>query len=223
MSEGSDPNHGPVFPPWFDRAVKIGGAFALAGLLWFGALFAYAQSPETLAVGYRPEQPVAFSHKTHAGALGMDCRYCHNTVERTAHASVPPTDTCMNCHATVLKDDETMIPVNESHATGRPIKWVRVHDLSDYAYFNHRAHVRRGVGCVSCHGRIDRMEVVTQEKTLSMGWCIDCHRNPEEHLRPQEEITSMDWVPEADPMVLGARIREERNINPSTDCSTCHR
>lgn len=223
MSEGSDRPDGPIFPPWTDKVVKIGGAFAAFGLLWYGVLFAYAQSPSTLAVGYQPEQPIQFSHATHAGALGMDCRYCHNTVERTAHASVPPTHTCMNCHATVLKDDEKIVPIHESHASGKPIKWIRVHDLGDYAYFNHRAHVMRGVGCVSCHGRIDKMEVVTQEEPLSMGWCLDCHRNPEEHLRPQEFVTSMDWVPEEKPEVLGAEIREERNINPSTNCSACHR
>jgi len=223
MTEGSDPKGGPIFPPWFDKVVKIGGAFALLGAVWYGAIFVYAASPRTLNVGYQPEQPVKFSHATHAGKLGMDCRYCHNTVERTAKANLPPTDTCMNCHAAVLKDDELLVGVQESHATGKPIKWIRVHSLGDYAYFNHRAHVMRGVGCVTCHGRIDKMEVVTQEEPLSMGWCLDCHRAPEKNLRPQDQITSMEWMPEEDPEVLGKKIREERNIHPSTSCSVCHR
>jgi hypothetical protein len=111
----------------------------------------------------------------------------------------------------------------QSYATGMPVEWIRVHDLPDFVYFNHSAHVNRGVGCVSCHGRVDKMEVVYQDQPLHMAWCLDCHRNPEPNLRPQEAITTMDWVPQEDPALLGTRIREERNINPSTDCSTCHR
>ncbi len=140
-------------------------------------------------VGYAPEQPVPYSHALHAGQLGIDCRYCHNTVETAAHAAVPPTQTCMNCHAAIRKESEKLIPVRASYATGMPIPWVRVHDLPDYVYFNHSAHVRRGVGCVSCHGRVDTMEVVYQAEPLSMGWCLDCHRNPERHLRPVEFVT----------------------------------
>jgi hypothetical protein len=129
----------------------------------------------------------------------------------------------MNCHSMVRKSSEKLTPVLESYATGMPVEWIRVHDLPDYVYFNHSAHVRRGVGCVSCHGRIDTMEVVTQVEPLSMGWCLDCHRSPESHLRPVEFITEMDWVPEEDQMVLGARLRETNNINPPVDCNTCHR
>ena len=153
----------------------------------------------------------------------MDCRYCHTGVETSAHASIPPTQTCMNCHAKVRAESEKLIPVRESFATGMPVPWIRIHDLPDYVYFDHSAHVRRGVGCVSCHGRIDSMEVVYQAKPLSMGWCLDCHRNPDKNLRPVEFVTQLDWVPEEDQLVLGARLREELNINPKDTCYTCHR
>jgi hypothetical protein len=153
----------------------------------------------------------------------MDCRYCHSTVETAAKAAVPPTQTCMNCHAKVRTTSDTLIPVRESHATGMPIEWIRVHDLPDYVYFNHSAHVTRGVGCVECHDRVDKMEVVYQAEPLSMGWCLDCHRDPEPRLRPVEEVTNMAWAPAEDRRTVGARLREQYNINPSEDCSTCHR
>ncbi len=164
-----------------------------------------------------------YSHALHAGELGIDCRYCHNTVERAAYAAVPPTATCMNCHATIATDSDKLVLIRQSAASGAPIHWQKVHDLPDYVYFNHSAHVARGVGCVSCHGRVDKMERVYQAEKLSMGWCLDCHRDPEQHLRPQQYITDMTWVPAEDQAVLGARLRKENDINPSTDCSTCHR
>ena len=190
---------------------------------YFAALIYFGASPRTTDVGYAPRQPVPYSHALHAGDLGIDCRYCHSTVEVAARAAVPPTQTCMNCHSRIRAQSAKLIPVRESYATGMPIEWVRVHDLPDYAYFNHSAHVRRGVGCVSCHGRVDKMEVISQVEPLSMGWCLDCHRNPEKHLRPQEYVTKMDWVPPEDQATLGKRLCEANNINPSVDCSTCHR
>ena len=186
-------------------------------LVWYGG------SPKTTDVGYQPEQPVPFSHKMHAGELGMDCRYCHTTVEKAAFAAVPPTDICMGCHANIRTTSDKLIPVRESHASGLPIPWIKVHDLPDYVYFNHSAHVTRGVSCVECHGRVDRMEVVYQKETLSMGWCLDCHRNPDTHLRPAELVTQLDWKPTEDPAALGARLRSEHGIDPSADCSVCHR
>jgi hypothetical protein len=183
----------------------------------------YAGSPQTTDVGYSPEQPVPFSHAQHAGELGIDCRYCHNTVEGAAFAAVPPTQTCMNCHERIAVDSALMLPVRESMASGNSVRWIKVHDLPEFAYFDHSAHVTRGVGCVSCHGRIDTMDRVTQVEPLSMAWCLDCHRQPEPHLRPPEFVTQMDWQPIEDPQALGARLRAERNINPPTDCSTCHR
>jgi hypothetical protein len=223
MTDGPNPPRGPVFPPWFDRFVKVAGALVAGGGVYVVFLYATIASPTTQQVGYMPKQPVAYSHRVHVGELGMDCRYCHTTVETAAFAAIPPTQVCMNCHTMVRKDSEKMAPVRESYATGQPLRWRRVHDLPDYAYFSHQAHVTRGVGCVSCHGRVDRMEEVWQEKPLNMGFCLDCHRNPEPHLRPREAVTVMDWVPDEDPETLGARLRKEMDVNPSTDCSTCHR
>jgi hypothetical protein len=212
-----------IFPKWtgvLRPAVAIG---ALGGLLYATVIVAFGFSPQATDVGYKPVQPVPYSHALHVGQLGMDCRYCHTGVEVAANALIPPSQTCMNCHKTVRANSEKLIPVFESYSTGMPVEWIRVHDLPDYVFFNHSAHVRRGVGCVSCHGRIDTMEVVSQQKPLSMGWCLDCHRNPEEHLRPVDFVFQLDWVPEEDQMVLGARLRKINDINPPQDCSTCHR
>ncbi len=212
-----------TFPKWINKLVLVFPAFAVLGGLYVLVLVVLGASPETTAVGYAPEQPVKYSHALHAGKLGLDCRYCHTTVHDAAHAAIPPTQTCMNCHATIRKDSKKLTLVRESHATGQPIEWVKVHDLADFAYFNHSAHVNRGIGCVSCHDRVDKMEVVYQAHPLNMGWCLDCHRNPEEHLRPLDKITEMDWEAPEGQQAFGARFRETHNINPSTDCSTCHR
>lgn len=172
-----------------------------------------------------PAQPVPYSHALHAGKLGLDCRYCHVSVEQGAHANVPPTQTCMNCHSNVSIDASRqwkIEPIKKSYDTGKPVEWVKIHDLPDYAYFNHSAHVNRGVGCVTCHGRIDQMEVVYQAKPLSMQWCLECHREPEKFLRPLDQITNMTWDPE-NQLEVGRKVKEEHKINPSQDCSTCHR
>ena len=212
-----------VFPKW-TWILRPGIAVAaIGGAIYVTVIVTFGFSPKTTDVGYAPVQPVPYSHALHVGQLGIDCRYCHTTVEEAAHAAIPPTQTCMNCHSAVRTNSEKLIPVRQSYATGMPVEWIRVHDLPDYVYFNHSAHVRRGVGCVSCHGRIDTMEVVSQVEPLSMGWCLDCHRNPERHLRPVEFVTAMDWVPEDDQVVLGLRLREEYDINPKVDCNTCHR
>ncbi|HEY4761944.1 MAG TPA: cytochrome c3 family protein [Thermoguttaceae bacterium] len=211
------------FPPWIDRIRPLAGAVLVIVPVYAIGLIYYAGSPQTTDVGYSPQQPVPYSHAMHAGELGIDCRYCHNTVEHAAFAAIPPTATCLNCHATITPDSAKLLAIRESAATGNPVRWVKVHDLPDYVYFNHSAHVARGVGCYDCHGRVDRMEQVTQVHTLSMSWCLECHRHPEPFLRPQEFITKMDWIPNEIPEVLGAKLRKENNINPSTDCSTCHR
>ncbi len=211
------------FPAWIDRTRPVAGALLGFAPIYLLVLVYYGGSPKTTDVGYAPRQPVPFSHRLHAGELGMDCRYCHNTVEVAAHAAVPPTATCINCHALIATDSEKLRLVRDSAATGKPIPWVRVHDLPDYAYFDHSVHLAKGVSCVSCHGRVDTMDVVAQVETLSMSWCLECHRNPEPHLRPLGQITDLGWVPEEDRQVMGARLRQEYNVNPSTDCSTCHR
>jgi len=218
-----NPSRTPAFPSWLDNTVKIGGILALVGVLVVVGLLYYGIHPQAMDIGYMPEQPVPYSHALHVGQLGMDCRYCHTTVETSAFASIPPTETCMNCHTTIRPDSELLAPVRESHATGMPVEWVRVHDNPDFVYFDHSAHVTRGVGCVDCHGRVDRMEEVYQAKPLSMAWCLSCHRNPDPYLRPPGEVTNMAWTAPEDPAVYGAQLRAARNINPPTDCSTCHR
>jgi hypothetical protein len=211
------------FPPWLDRTRPLAGVLLAIVPIYVVGLVYFAGSPVTTDVLYSPVQPVAYSHALHAGQLGIDCRYCHNTVEGASFAAIPPTATCMNCHKTIGNRSEKLLKVRESDASGDPIHWVKVHDLPDYVYFDHSAHVTRGVSCYECHGRVDRMEQVTQVERLSMGWCLECHREPDGHLRPQEYITKLDWKPNEDGRILGAKLRKENNINPPTDCSTCHR
>ena len=288
------------FPNWINRFLAITGiCVVLAGGYLATCLFA-AIHPTTVNVGHAPKQPVPYSHKLHVGKLKLDCRYCHNTVDQTAHAAIPPTATCGNCHganrvkkdeegnpvalSVVFPDSEALQPVRTSLETGDPIQWVRVHDVPDFVYFNHSAHVNRGVSCVSCHGRVDKMDVVTQVEPMSMKWCLDCHRNPDEHIRPAEFVTHLDWNPEGEELDsifvdtlkknyakidtdqsgdvtieeatkfyenawdcdtdrngliteeefvngvqgvtranLGKLLRGINSINPSTNCSTCHR
>ena len=217
------PKRPPIFPRWVDDLRPLVGGTLVVVPVYLLALLYYAGSPRTTDVGYEPKQPVPYSHKLHAGEMGLDCRYCHNTVEHTAQALIPPTATCMNCHTNIWPESPKLLPVRESYATGLPVHWVRVHDLPDYVYFNHSAHVRRGVGCVECHGRVDKMDVVYQAQELSMAWCLDCHRDPDEHLRPIEEVTNMSWRPAEDRRTLGRRLREQNAIQPSEDCGTCHR
>ncbi len=219
----SEPAAPLIFPRWANKALAVAALGLVAALGYTVAVLVYLFAPGTQREGYQPEQPVAYSHQQHAGLLGMDCRYCHNTVEIAAMAAVPPTQTCMNCHTRILPNSELLLPVRQSYATGLPVPWVRVHDLPDFVYFDHSAHVARGVGCVSCHGRVDRMPVVTQVAPLTMSWCLDCHRHPEAHLRPPEEVTNMDYMPAENQLVLGRQLRDRYNINPPTTCSTCHR
>jgi len=212
-----------LFPKWVDRMRPLLAALSLGAPVYLIALGYYGLWPTTRVLGHMPTQPVPYSHALHAGEMGMDCRYCHNTVEVAAAAAIPPTQTCMNCHKQVRAESPKLVPVRTSYATGNPVPWVKVHDLPDFVYFNHSAHVRRGVGCVECHGRVDQMATVYQAKLLSMAFCIDCHRNPDARLRPPEFVTKMDWTPGEDAAVVGRRVREELKLNPSTDCSTCHR
>ena len=223
-----------VFPRWVNYLLPLVILAAIGGATYVPLLAYLAGSPYTTAVGYEPVQPVPFSHKLHAGELGMDCRYCHSTVEKAAFAAVPPTQTCMNCHATIKTDSAKLALIRESHATGLAVPWKKVHDLPDYAYFNHSIHVNKGVGCVTCHGRVDKMEVVKQVQPLSMAWCLECHREPEKFLRPREEVTNMAWaVPMAENQTvdqaqvsLGKELKEKYNVHDKTymtGCYTCHR
>lgn len=212
-----------LFPKWTNQLptyAAMGGlviVVSIVGFIW------YYFSPWYTDVGYKPVQPVQYSHKTHADDLGLDCRYCHNFVEESPHANIPPTQTCMNCHTIIKAESDTLLPVRESWLTNKPIEWVRIHELPDYVYFDHSIHLNAGVGCFSCHGNIDKMVEVKLAKPLSMSWCLDCHRDPAMHLRPVTEITNMDWEPPANQTELGHKIMEERNILPTIDCSGCHR
>lgn len=184
------------------------------------AVWIYA-APSNLQVGYAPEQPVPYSHRLHVQELGLDCRYCHANVERAGEAMVPPTQTCMGCHSQIQTESAMLAPVRESWETGEAIEWVRVHQIPDHAFFDHSVHLAAGVGCVSCHGRVDQMEVVRIEEPLGMGWCLDCHRDPGPNLRPRSEVTNMTWEPdEAWLAQIGDRVS---SLEPPEHCSGCHR
>ena len=210
-----------IFPEWTEKFKKLVGLLAAGGPIYLVALIAYGVTPEAIRIGYQPKQPVPYSHALHVGKLGLDCRYCHNTVERSGHSAIPPAATCMNCHTRILADDVILDPIRTAAAGGEPIRWKRVHDLPDYVYFNHSAHVTRGVGCESCHGRVDHMVEVYQAKPLTMAWCLDCHRNPDDAIRDPSNVTVMGYEPQTPGE--GAALRKQFNINPPTNCSTCHR
>jgi menaquinone reductase, multiheme cytochrome c subunit len=215
-----------VFPKWSNMLLPAAVVTALVVPLYVVFIVAYGFSPTTTDVGYQPEQPVHYSHELHVGQLGIDCRYCHNTVEYADKAAIPPTQTCMNCHTQIHKDSLKIKPLLNSYTTGEPVLWNRVHDLPDFAFFSHSAHVTRGVSCVECHGRIDKMEVVVQEEPLSMGWCLECHRDPESHLRNPTLVTQLGWGQdrtEKQRLEDGEFWRTHNNLNPSQDCSACHR
>ena len=179
----------------------------------------YYFSPKNTQIGYAPEQPVPYSHKLHAGELGIDCRYCHANIERSQEAMIPPTQACMGCHAIVKKDSPKLAALRASWNGDRPVEWVRVHRVADYVYFDHSVHLAASVGCVTCHGRIDQMDVVRQDKPLNMAWCIECHRNPGPNLRPKDQITNMTWTPSADEAAQYA----EATLRGPEHCSGCHR
>ena len=189
------PSRQPVFPKWSNLLLPALVVAALGTPAYLGILGPLLLSPTTVNVGYQPVQPVEYSHDLHAGQLGIDCRYCHTSVESSGFAAIPPTSTCMNCHHAIRTDSPKVAPILASYESGKPIEWVKVHDLPDYAYFNHSVHVNAGVSCVECHGRVDRMDAkgVSTVENLSMSWCLECHRNPEANLRPRSEVTNLAW------------------------------
>ncbi len=168
-------------------------------------------------------QPVPFSHSHHVSDIGIDCRYCHTSVESGRYAGIPPTQTCMNCHSQIWKDSPMLEPVRASFKTNTPMQWNRVHDVADFVYFNHSVHVNKGIGCVSCHGRVDRMPLMRRENTLQMEWCLACHRHPERFVRPLDQVFNMEYDAPHDGGVLAKKLVEERHVQSLTNCSTCHR
>ncbi len=195
----------------------------LAGSLLF--LWAFNRSSYMTNVQVAREQPVQFTHEHHVKGLGIDCRYCHTSVEKSSFAGIPPTETCMSCHSQIWTNAEILAPIRESYRTGQPVKWTRVHDLPDFVYFNHSIHVAKGIGCESCHGRVDEMPLMWQSNPLQMEWCLKCHRNPEQQIRPRDQIVTMGYKPKEDQAVLGPKLVHEYNVNVKqlTNCSICHR
>jgi hypothetical protein len=203
------------------RVSIFGAVFFIAGLL---GLFAEVnRSPWMTGAQVARDQPIQFSHERHVGGNGIDCRYCHTSVEESSFAGIPPTRTCMNCHSQIFANSPFLGPVRESLRSGRSIQWNRVHDLPDFVYFDHSIHVNKGVGCTTCHGQVDRMPLMWQEKSLQMEWCLDCHRAPERYVRPRDAVFRVDYVAPPNQAELGARLVEEYQIQKLTSCSVCHR
>ena len=203
------------------RVTIFGGAILVISFV--AALATINESPYITAVGVARSQPVPFSHKHHVGEAGIDCRYCHTSVEESSFAGIPPTKTCMNCHAQIWSDSPALEPVRESFRTDQSIQWTRVHNLPGFVYFDHSIHIHKGVGCSTCHGRVDKMPLIWRENTLYMDWCLDCHRAPERFVRPRQEVFNMAYQPPRDQSALGAKLVKEYQIRKLTSCSTCHR
>lgn len=238
---GRRPRNRFVFPRWANFLLPVILIMGLGGALYVPTFVGLALNPRTLNVGYQPDQPIEYSHALHVGQLGMDCRYCHTTVDKAQFAAIPPTQTCMNCHTGIASQSAKLRDLRASWVSGEPIEWVKVHDLPGWAYFNHSAHVNKGVGCYSCHGRIDQMDVVFQAEPLNMAWCLECHRQPERFLRPKDQVTSMTYhlargpndlqVREGETLEqaqlrVGLELKEQYGIRDRRymeACSTCHR
>ena len=202
------------------RLSIFGVLFVIAGLLWLIAQV--HRSPWSTEAHVAKEQPIQFSHERHVGGNGIDCRYCHTSVEESPFAGIPPTKTCMNCHAEIFASSPFLRPVQESFEAGRAIAWTRVYDLPDFVFFDHSIHVRKGVGCTTCHGPVDRMPLIAQEHSLQMEWCLDCHRRPEAFVRPRSAVFSVTYQAPADQLEVGRRLVAEYHIQKLTNCSTCH-
>jgi len=202
--------------------VIVAGLLAFAG--W--ALDTGSRSNFNTRAFQSREQPVPFSHAHHVGGMGLDCRYCHTTVETSGFANIPPTKTCMNCHSQIWNTSPTLEPVRASFRDNQSIRWTRVYDLPEFVYFNHSIHVAKGVGCETCHGRVDRMPLTWQEPSLQMEWCLNCHRNPEKYVRPRQFMTKMGYQPDGDQETIGRKLVAEYKIQDArtlTSCNTCHR
>jgi hypothetical protein len=205
------------------RASLLGVVLVTGATGWL--VHAVYWSPYTTDVHVPRHQPVPFSHKHHVDGLGIDCRYCHTSVEQSAFAGIPSTETCMTCHSQLWTDAPLLAPVRQSLATDTPLRWNRVHDLPDFVFFNHSIHVAQGVGCATCHGRVDQMPLIWKEHTLYMKWCLECHRQPERFIRPRREVFNLQWTSPDDQLNQGRTWVKEYRVNTRqlTDCSMCHR
>ncbi|HEX7051832.1 MAG TPA: cytochrome c3 family protein [Longimicrobiales bacterium] len=212
------------FPRWSDSVVRAGGVVLLIAVVGIPAfLMVWVRTPYTTGQFEPVRQPVEFDHRHHVADDGIDCLYCHDLADRSPYAGVPPTERCLGCHNQIWNESPLLLPVWRSGLTGRSIPWRRVHDLPDFVYFDHSIHVGKGVGCETCHGRVDRMARVYQVAPLTMGWCLDCHRHPERYLRPREEVTTMGWVPPRPQRVLGPELERRYGVREITNCTACHR
>ena len=205
--------------------LSLYGAVFLAGLAGY-AVYRVGQSPYLTDVNVALQQPVPFSHKHHVSELGIDCRYCHTSVEKSSFAGVPPSHTCMSCHSQIWTNSEMLEPVRASYRTNTSLRWARVNALPDFAYFDHSIHVNKGVGCTTCHGPIGEMPLTWRAETLYMRWCLDCHRHPERFVRRREDVFKADYMPPSDQLALGRKLVKEykiKDVKQLTDCYTCHR
>jgi hypothetical protein len=206
------------------RISLFGGVFFLAFFGW--VVLELSRSSYMTRQGLVIKQPVPFSHEHHVSGLGLDCRYCHTSVDKSAVAGIPPTETCMNCHRSIWTNAELLEPIRASYRDNVPVQWSRVHDLPDYVYFNHSVHVAKGMGCTTCHGPVNKMQLMYQDASLLMEWCLDCHRNPQKNVRPREEVFNSEWQPPADSgerKAMQASLAKTYNLQSLTSCSTCHR
>lgn len=217
----------PIFPPK-SNTIARGSIFAGVVLIAAvtGILTWYTHSSTFTRVGVSIPQPVPFPHSLHVAALGLNCRYCHDSVDKSSFADLPPTETCMTCHSQVQVNNPVLQPVRDSWQTGKPLVWNRVNRLPDFVYFDHHIHISKGVGCESCHGRVDQMTTDVKANTFYMSFCLDCHRNPAKYVRPKDQVYTMGYKPAEDQQTLGARLVKEYDIMPPsqlTNCSICHR
>lgn len=213
-----------LFPRWSNTFAKLAIVFLLLLIVGgpVGAML-YVRTPWITGQYYEVPQPLEFDHRHHIRDDAIDCRYCHFSVETSPSAGMPPVEVCMSCHNQIWNNSPLLDPLREAYFTGRPLAWQRVHNLPEFVYFDHSIHVNKGVGCESCHGRVDRMAYVYQQAPMSMEWCLDCHRSPQEHLRPRSEITTMGYRPQGNPHQAGKRLAEEYSVRSLVHCSACHR
>lgn len=203
------------------RVSLVGAVLLIGGLGYLG--WAFNQSPYYTNAKLQLEQPVPFSHKHHTMDDGIDCRYCHTSVEKSSFAGIPPTETCMTCHSQIWTNASMLEPVRASYATGQSLEWARVNALPDFVYFNHSIHVKKGIGCTTCHGQLGEMPITWKENTLYMRWCIDCHKHPEQYVRRREDVFKAVYHPPANQVEMGRQLVREYKIRTFTNCETCHR
>lgn len=213
-----------LFRPSANTIARVGIAVVIVlAASTLAVAYIIDRGPWMTSVRIAPEQPVEFSHKHHVKDDGIDCRYCHTSVETSGYAGLPPTETCMTCHSQIWTTASVTEPIRQSWASGKSIEWTRVHDLPDFVYFNHSIHINKGIGCSTCHGQVNEMPLTYKVNTLNMNWCLNCHRQPERYIRPRSEVFNIDYQYPANQLELGKKLVAEYHVQKLTDCFTCHR